>query len=68
MIIFEDITYKNFLSVGENAITMNYNDVSSTLIVGENGAGKCLRGNTKIVIDFKTEETKAKFLKFLKNK
>jgi DNA repair exonuclease SbcCD ATPase subunit len=40
MIIFETITYKNFLATGNNAITINLNKNKSTLIVGHNGAGK----------------------------
>jgi DNA repair exonuclease SbcCD ATPase subunit len=42
MIIFTSLTYCNFLSVGDNVITINLNDVRSTLIVGHNGSGKSL--------------------------
>jgi DNA repair exonuclease SbcCD ATPase subunit len=40
MITFESITYKNFLSVGNNPITIDLNSGHSTLIVGSNGEGK----------------------------
>ena len=42
MIIFTELSYKNFLSVGDNEITINLNDSKSTLIVGHNGSGKSL--------------------------
>jgi DNA repair exonuclease SbcCD ATPase subunit len=42
MIIFTSLSYRNFLSVGDNEITMNLNDTRSTLIVGHNGSGKSL--------------------------
>ena len=42
MIIFKKLTYSNFLSVGSNEITIDFNDVHSTLIIGHNGSGKSL--------------------------
>ena len=42
MIIFTQLSYKNFLSVGDNEITIDLNDSRSTLIVGHNGSGKSL--------------------------
>jgi DNA repair exonuclease SbcCD ATPase subunit len=40
MIIFEDITWSNFLSTGNQPTKIILNRSSSTLIVGQNGAGK----------------------------
>ena len=40
MILFKELTYKNFLSTGNNAITIDLNKARSTLIVGTNGTGK----------------------------
>ena len=40
MILFKELTYKNFLSTGNNAITIDLNKSRSTLIVGTNGKGK----------------------------
>lgn len=40
MITFETITYKNFLGVGENSVTLSLNDVPQTLFTGKNGASK----------------------------
>lgn len=40
MIVFKQITWKNFLSTGNSANTVNLNEHSSTLIVGKNGEGK----------------------------
>ena len=40
MILFKSVTYKNFLAAGNTPITINLNDSGSTLIIGQNGAGK----------------------------
>ena len=40
MIQFQKLTYKNFLSTGNNPITIELNKSKSTLIVGTNGSGK----------------------------
>tara|TARA_Y100000389_G_scaffold201952_1_gene245955 strand:- start:4024 stop:5742 length:1719 start_codon:yes stop_codon:yes gene_type:complete len=40
MILFKSVTYKNFLAAGNTPITINLSDSDSTLIVGQNGAGK----------------------------
>ena len=40
MVKFNTLTYKNFLSSGDNEITVNLNPGASTLVVGSNGAGK----------------------------
>lgn len=40
MIQFQKLEYKNFLSTGNNPITIELNKSKSTLIVGTNGAGK----------------------------
>ena len=40
MIVFEKIRWKNLLSTGQQFTELNLNDTASTLIVGNNGAGK----------------------------
>ena len=40
MIIFEKIKWKNFLSTGNAFTEVELNKNSSTLILGDNGAGK----------------------------
>ena len=40
MILFKSVTYKNFLAAGNTPITIDLSNNSSTLIVGQNGAGK----------------------------
>ena len=42
MITFKTLKYKNFLSVGDNEITIDFTKTKSTLIVGHNGSGKSL--------------------------
>lgn len=40
MIIFQELTFRNFLSVGNNDVTIDLNDRKTTLIHGTNGSGK----------------------------
>ena len=40
MILFKSVTYKNFLAAGNNPIKIDLSNHGSTLIVGQNGAGK----------------------------
>jgi len=40
MLIFESISYKNFLSTGDTPTVIQLNRDSATLVVGSNGAGK----------------------------
>jgi len=40
MITFHSVTYKNFLSAGDSAITIRLDKDPTTLIVGSNGSGK----------------------------
>jgi DNA repair exonuclease SbcCD ATPase subunit len=40
MIVFKKIKWRNFLSTGNHYTEINLNEVSNTLIIGSNGAGK----------------------------
>jgi DNA repair exonuclease SbcCD ATPase subunit len=40
MVKFHKLSYRNFLSAGDNEIMVNLNPGASTLVVGSNGAGK----------------------------
>jgi len=40
MIVFEKLRFKNFLSTGNNLTEISFNDCPTTLVVGQNGAGK----------------------------
>ena len=40
MILFKSVTYKNFLATGNNPIAISLDSTNTTLIVGQNGAGK----------------------------
>jgi len=40
MILFKSVSYKNFLAAGNNPIKVNLDSHGTTLIVGQNGAGK----------------------------
>ena len=42
MIVFESLTFQNFLSVGNNPVTIQLNNHKTTLIHGSNGSGKSL--------------------------
>lgn len=64
-IIWEKIVFKNFMSYGDTETTFFFNKSPSTLITGLNGAGKCVRENTNINIDFDDEHTRLLFIKFM---
>ena len=40
MIHFEKLRYKNFLSTGNNFTEIDFEKAPTTLVVGQNGAGK----------------------------
>ena len=40
MIIFERLTFSNFLSVGNKEVCIELNETKTTLIHGTNGSGK----------------------------
>ena len=40
MIVFEKLTFQNFLSVGNHPVTINLNENKTTLVHGTNGSGK----------------------------
>ena len=40
MISFQELTFRNFLSVGNNDVTIDLNNTKTTLIHGSNGSGK----------------------------
>lgn len=40
MILFKKLKYKNFLSTGDNFTTLDLTEHKTTLVVGQNGAGK----------------------------
>lgn len=42
MIVFESLTFQNFLSVGNTPVTIQLNNHKTTLIHGSNGSGKSL--------------------------
>jgi predicted ATPase len=69
MILFKVLRFSNFLSFGKTPAEIQLDKHQTNLIIGRNGAGKCVRGNTKIDIDIENEEIRNKFVEFIsKNK
>lgn len=66
-LIFRKIKWKNFLSTGNDFTEINLNAHKTTLLVGENGVGKCLRGSTEVEVLFEDIETEKKLKDFLNN-
>ena len=68
MINFKHISYKNFLSVGNQPLEYDFIEDQFYLIMGKNGSGKCLRGSTKLDIEIEDASTQKKFERFLENR
>ena len=68
MIVFENLKWKNFLSTGNNWTEIHLNRSPSTLIVGQNGSGKCLRGNTVVKVNIEDPVVKRDLEKYLEEK
>jgi ABC-type Mn2+/Zn2+ transport system ATPase subunit len=64
-IIFKKVRWQNFLSTGNQFTEIQLNRSKSTLIVGSNGAGKCLRKNTIVDINIQDEDVRRKFEEFI---
>jgi predicted ATP-binding protein involved in virulence len=67
MLNFKNISWCNFLSSGDTPIEIKLDTQSSTLIVGMNGSGKCLRKNTKVDVKFSDPDVEKLFKKMLKD-
>lgn len=65
MIIFEKIRWMNMLSTGNIFTEIDLNSHKSTLIIGKNGSGKCLKGTTEVEVQIDDPETLKKIKKFI---
>jgi hypothetical protein len=68
---FKDITVKNFMSFGNVETTLDYK-TGLNLVTGKiegtnaaNGAGKCLKKSTEILVDFEDDATKKAFENYI---
>lgn len=68
MINFSTIKFKNFLSYGNTFTEIELNKHPNSLLIGKNGNGKCLVGDTNINILINNEEISRKFKDFLESK
>ena len=68
MIIFNAIRFRNFLSYGNQWTEIVLDDDKTTLILGQNGSGKCLDGTTSIEVKIDKAQTKNKFDAFMKER
>lgn len=64
---FKSVSYKNILSTGNQWTHIDLDQNKSTLVVGENGVGKCLRGSTEVDIEIPDKEVLKIFEEFIKN-
>jgi len=65
MIIFRKITYRNFLSVGNNPVEIDLAKNKTTLMIGANGEGKCLHPSTIVNVKAKSEKVQKDLSSFL---
>lgn len=56
MLIFEKIRWQNLNATGNAFIEFDFTSHNTTLIMGENGSGKCVRGITEIEVCFPDPE------------
>ena len=50
MITFKNIRWKNLLSTGNQFTEISLNSHTTNIIIGTNGAGKCVCINTKVIL------------------
>jgi len=63
------IEFKNFASYGNRVQKIDFEDVGNLyLVLGENGAGKCLAKDTSIKVSIDDPVLRNQFLEFIKNK
>jgi ABC-type branched-subunit amino acid transport system ATPase component len=55
MILFKKIRWKNLLSTGDHYTEIDFTKNSTNLIIGSNGAGKCVDINT--IISLRNKKT-----------
>jgi len=55
MILFKKLRYQNLLSTGNQFTELEFTKSKSTLVVGQNGAGKCVEKTT--LINLRDKET-----------
>lgn len=67
-ILFESIRWKNFLSTGNSFSELSLNQSPTTLIIGNNGSGKCVHRSTLVDISFSDKKSERQFKNFLKKK
>ena len=65
MIRFKLITTRNFFAIGNQPVSFNLDTGLLSLVCGENGTGKCLRGTTNLDVKFKNKEAEKAFKKFI---
>lgn len=66
----KSVSFKNFGSYGNKDQTVEFSNETGNfyLVVGNNGAGKCLDKHTQIEITFSDEKQKERFEKFIKER
>jgi len=64
------VEFKNFASYGnrKQVIEFDKNKSDLYLVLGGNGAGKCLAKETKISVEIEDEKLKEEFKEFLKTR
>jgi ABC-type Na+ transport system ATPase subunit NatA len=64
------LEFKNFASYGNKVQVIEFDKENSDLylVLGGNGAGKCLAKETEIYVEIEDEELRNDFIEFIKNK
>lgn len=67
MLKIKKIRYKNFLGAGNKYTEIDLTKAKTTLIIGRNGNGKCLRSGTLLDVEFANPETQKLFEDYIKS-
>ena len=64
---FQSVRWRNLFSYGDTWTTVQLDRSPSTLVIGKNGHGKCLAGDTTVDVRFKSADVERLFVEFAKS-
>lgn len=65
MLIIKNVRWKNFLGTGNQFLEVDLTKSERTLVIGENGSGKCLLPTTEVDVIIEDPNIRKQFEEFL---